>query len=76
MFIDIAPINEIVPRTVPFETGVKFTVTGALCPARRVKGKVSPLRTNSVPEFAMRAMVTGILPGLDNVAAWVWVLPV
>src|SRR5580704_16947559 len=75
-FIEIVPIKEMVPVTAPFEAGVKFTETGALCPPCSVMGRVSPLRANSVPETAMRAMVTAILPGLVNVAAWVWVLPV
>ena len=45
-------------------------------PGLQRQGQVCPVRLKPFPEAAMRVTVMGALPALDNVADWVWVLPI
>lgn len=74
-FTETLPLNRILPLTAPLVVGVKLTLTGTLCPARRSMGNCSPVSANPFCEIATRMMLIAAFPGFDNVAAWVWVLP-
>ena len=73
---DALLVRAMFPVAFPLAEGAKPTLKGALCPAARVNGRVSPVKVKPAPVAVACETVTLVPPLLVSVPARVWLLPV
>ena len=68
-------VIETLPFALPLDCGAKVVLNVALCPAARVKGKLSPVTLKPDPVAVACEIVRLDPPELVKVSDCVWLLP-